>query len=755
VGKRTIAVGVGACLAAAGLMVARHETPSAAAPETAGSVRPGPSVLYAPPPAAPQLENRSDRFQAAPLLVSGTEAYDGGEYLYQDHLYDDHGSDTGGAAGNQQGSAGDVVYPTDRARYGDNAADLVEFRVSPGADAVAYRITLNTLLAADSTIVAMAFDTDRRADTGAERLPRDPGAPFPGTDEVVTTWGTGAEHSRFTPGTGAAVTTPVQVNTDLEANQLTVVVPRSVSDPHGLWRASVAVGLYDREHAGWLQPQAAAGPGTPGGAAAADPAPSGIFNLAFRFSEPVIGAATPPDSAQAGALLARAPSRFAHDLDFDALAAGAIRRSTVPATGTQIRIFPSRLQLGEGRDLTRFPGYLGQLQPYSLTVPTSYRPGAPSPLTLDLHSLSQHHWQYHGSVGLRQLGEGRNSLVLTPLARGVDGWYLHEAEYDVFEAWNDVARHFDVDPDRVATAGYSMGGYGTYRLATLYPDLFGGAATVVGPPAEGIWVPPLPPSGGQATLSNAWLEGARHVPFLNVAAGQDQLVPLVGPRAQSLGAPELGIRGFEQLGYRFQFVVYTPAEHTTLAALGYDIPMAARFLGESNVVRHPAHVSFVHAPEADDASLGLVHDHAYWVSGLRLAGPATGRGVIEAVSHASGRGDPPSQAGHDAGAEPLPYVEVNRSWGDAPETAKENRLTVSLADLAAATLDLAGAGLDAGRPLTVEVTTDAPGELHLTGHFPAGSVVRADGKVVPGPVFSDTGLLLPVAPGTRTYTISS
>jgi hypothetical protein len=752
--RRRIAIGVGLCLAAAVLGVARHEAPLAASPEDRGPVPPGPAVLYAAPPAAPQLENRRDWFKAAPLLVSGTEAYDRGEYLYQDHLYDDHGSDTGASRGSSRGGVGDLVYPTDRARYGDNAADLVEFRVSWRPDAVAYRVTLNTLLAADSTIAAVAFDTDRRAETGTERLPRDPGAPFPGTDEVITIWGTGAEHTRFPPGDGSArVTTPLPVDTDLEANQLTVVVPRSVSDPRGRWRASVAVGLYDPESGGWRRPQAGAGPDVPGGVGNLDPHPSAIFNLAFRFSEPVTGRSTPPDTDQAAALSAKAPTRFAHDLDFDGLAAG-VSRSTVPATGTQLRIFPSRLRLGEGRDPTRFPGYLGQLQPYSLTVPAGYRPGVPAPLTLDLHSLGQHHWQYHGSAGLRQLGEERNNLVLTPLARGVDGWYQHEAEYDVFEAWNDVARHFDVDADRLAVAGYSMGGYGTYRLATLYPDLFGAAMTVVGPPAEGVWIPPAPPSGGLDTLSNRWLEGARHVPFLNVVAGEDQLVPLAGTRAQNLGAPEFGIRGFDQLGYRFRFVVYSPAEHTTLANLGYDIPLAAAFLGEARVERHPSRVSFVYAPGTDDAALGLVHDHAYWVSGLRLAGAAADRGVIEAVSHASGRGDPPSQAGRGAGTEPLPYVEVNRSWGEAPETARENRLTVSLDNLATARLDLAGAGLEPGQELTVEVTSDAPAELFLADGFPAGSVVRTDGKAVTGAVFSDTGLRLPVGPGSRTYTIS-
>ncbi|MGH9037234.1 MAG: prolyl oligopeptidase family serine peptidase, partial [Acidimicrobiia bacterium] len=324
---------------------------------------------------------------------------------------------------------------------------------------------------------------------------------------------------------------------------------------------------------------------------------------------------------------------------------------------------------------------------------------------------------------------------LTPLARGVDGWYQHEAEYDTFEAWADVARHFDVDMDRVTLAGYSMGGYGTYRLATLYPDLFAAAMTVAGPPGEGAWFPPAAPSGGAETLTTPWLPSARHVPFLNVVGAEDRVVPLAGIRAQSLGAPELGVAGFEQLGYRYRFVVYQPADHPTLAGHGYDIPMAGEFLGAARVTHDPARVTFVYDPAADDAALGLIHDHAYWVSGLRVA-PGAGRGTIDVRSHAAGRGDPESHATQGTGHGPLPFTEWSRSWGDAPEVAADNRLTVNLNGLSAARLDVVRAGLDPEAPLVVEVTTDVPGVLHLAG-------------------LGDAGRDLTYGPGTQRFTVAS
>src|SRR5688572_8817095 len=128
-----------------------------ASPAWAGSLpsvpsghRPGPDVLYAPPPRAPQLENVKP-WRAEPILVSGATAYRDGEFLYQDFLYDDRGArgvPDPGAQGFDgkflfSSKRGEFTYPTDPA-YARNAADLVELRTKPLADATAFRVTLNT-----------------------------------------------------------------------------------------------------------------------------------------------------------------------------------------------------------------------------------------------------------------------------------------------------------------------------------------------------------------------------------------------------------------------------------------------------------------------------------------------------------------------------------------------------------------------------------------------------------------------------------
>jgi hypothetical protein len=753
-GLAGVALVVPAAAGAAPALGDRPAAPASSLPSVTSGARPGPAVLYAPPPAAPQLENRDPRFRAAPLLVSGHEAYVDGEYLYQDFLYDDYGSDTNGLPSNSRlPRAGEVTYPTDEV-YGGNAADLVEFRAAPGRDDVLYRFTLNTLLREDTTIVTLALDTDRDAATGAGTLPRDPGATFPGTDEVLTVWGTGAEHSRLSAGTDP-VTTPVQVRTDLGANQLTVRVPRSLSDPEGTWRATLAVGLFDAETGGWKRPAVRADETTPGGAGPAEPTPNGMFNLGFRFDESVLGGNVNPDNDQAVALRDNAPTRYARDLDFDAMSSGA-DRTTVQVTGRQIRMFPSRLDLGEGRDLDEFPAYNGQLQPYALYVPSTYRAGTPAGLTLSLHSLGQHYWQYQHGVLFEQQGEQRGNLVLSPMARGDDGWYQNEAEYDVFEAWNDVARHFTLDPSRAYSSGYSMGGYGTYRLAGLYPDLFARVFTAVGPPGDGIWVPPANPTGGAATLSNRWLENYRNVPALNIASALDELVPYVGPRAQNLGAPELGIKGYEQLGYDYRFVTFPTADHFVLGVLGYDFPFARDFLGTAQVDRDPAHVTFAYVPQSDDAGLGLVHDHAYWVSDVRVSETAAGsvpKGVVDVRSRGKGVGAPVASPVTAAGAAPLPYTVIGKEYSFVPPATPENALELTLTDVSSATLDAARAGLDLRSPIRISATSSGDASVLLAGAFPRGTTVLRDGQPVAATVTRD-GVVLPVSAGAAEYVVT-
>src|SRR2546421_8029328 len=125
--------------------------------------RPGPDILYSSAPVAPQLQNTGP-WKAPPILVSGAEAYHGGEFLYQDYLYDDSGAagtpdpnDPFDPAANLFSPRhGTLTYPTDPV-LANNAADLVELRVKPLASTTAFRVTMNTLRDPERTAFTIAL----------------------------------------------------------------------------------------------------------------------------------------------------------------------------------------------------------------------------------------------------------------------------------------------------------------------------------------------------------------------------------------------------------------------------------------------------------------------------------------------------------------------------------------------------------------------------------------------------------------------
>src|SRR3981081_3472404 len=125
--------------------------------------RPGPDILYSNAPVAPQLQNTGP-WKAPPILVSGAEAYQRGEFLYQDSLLDDSGAagtpdpnDPFNPAANLFSPRhGTLTYPTDPV-FANNAADLVELRVKPLSSTTAFRVTLSTLKDPERTAFTIAL----------------------------------------------------------------------------------------------------------------------------------------------------------------------------------------------------------------------------------------------------------------------------------------------------------------------------------------------------------------------------------------------------------------------------------------------------------------------------------------------------------------------------------------------------------------------------------------------------------------------
>ncbi len=479
-------------------------------------------------------------------------------------------------------------------------------------------------------------------------------------------------------------------------------------------------------------------PRRPRAAAEASPPPPAFFNVAFRYAEslPAIGntasvLADPSwwrDHDQAHELATGDISAFHATVDFAKLVKRkrdnlAGKPGGVPTSGPINRILSSRSNFGQGADYALecagnddcSSQLLGRLLPYSVYIPNKPQPKRGYGLTLLLHSLGANYNQFTGSNNQSQIGErGTGSIVITPSGRGTDGWYYGAAGADTFEVWADVARRYKLDPGYSAISGYSMGGYGTYKFATQYPDLFAAGQPVVGPPGQGIWLPPnAPVPGGPGSNTNRMLASVRNVPFLIWNGAQDELVPVPGPVAQA--------QTFDDLGYRYAFDLFASADHFALAVNDSYGP-AADFLGTKRVVRNPAHVTYVVNPTMDFANRDTVADHAYWLSGLRLR-DASGNaplGEVDAVSGGFGKGDPvPGSTEVGPGTlpagnlGPLAYTERRKVWGPTPNAPKTNTVTITATNLSRIVVHPRRARIDCRAQL--DVTTDGPVTIAIAG----------------------------------------
>jgi hypothetical protein len=748
--KGTAIPGRGGLAAAATLVLggmALLATPVAATPASlyrGPDPRPGPDILYANLPQAPQLQNRGP-WRARPILISGASAYRKGEFLYQDFLYDDHGarairdpSDPRSGSDAFSAPNGTYTYPTDPV-YANNAADLVELRVKPRPRATLFRITLNAMRQPGrvATTIALGNSSEPR------ELPHGANARAPAR-LFLTVRGARAELRRADDG--APVRPRPRAWVSKHRRQIHVRVPRRTWNPRRRTvRIAAAVGLWDRAADRYLLPQAAATRERPGGAGTLSQ-PSAFFNVAFRHAEPFpdltdesgVGAVTNPawwrDKQQAAALAEGDLSPFFANVNFGKLRRGARddmrgRPRGVPRRGPMNRILASRFEPHQGADYTQGCGSSagcvgvlgGRLQPYAIYVPRQRRPQRGWGLTLLLHSLAANYNQFSDSRNQSQLGErGPGSIVITPQGRGPDGWYYELAGADAFEVWNDVARRYRLNHRWTAIGGYSMGGYGTYKLATRYPDLFSAGNPVVGPPAQGVWAPPGEPSGGARSNTHRMLESLRHVPMMIWAAVADELVPVTGPTAQQ--------QRLDQLGYRFVFDLFT-GEHLTLAAHDEYGPVA-EFLGTRRVNRNPARVSYVVNPTMDFPGAGTVADHAYWLSGLRLrdASGAAPLGKVDARSHAFGAGDPePGPTRTSAGTldggnlGSLAFTRREKGWGPAKSIPTADRLEIDAENLSRIIVHTRRARLSC-RP-RIDLQTDGPLTVRLAG---CGRAIRFD-----------------------------
>lgn len=123
-------------------------------------------------------------------------------------------------------------------------------------------------------------------------------------------------------------------------------------------------------------------------------------------------------------------------------------------------------------------GVDGSIQPYSVYLPGGLRADSARPLLLVLHGSGVTEAGTIRAAG--PAGADRGWIVVAPRGRGLSDWYVGPAEADVLEALAHARSLYPVDPDRVLVAGFSMGGYGSWRLLARHASRFRAGAVLAG-----------------------------------------------------------------------------------------------------------------------------------------------------------------------------------------------------------------------------------------------------------------------------------
>jgi pimeloyl-ACP methyl ester carboxylesterase len=749
-------------------------------PETPrGSIATAPGTATAPQ--AKVVDGDVADWTGSPTRLGGTAIYSAGEYVYQDFLTDDRGADDGGdaarlakidplreleprtyrldslgqAAGDEFGVEGPLSGQTD---YGDaeepedlaHHADIVEARAAADGERLLFLVRTAGMTADPGTAVLVLLDTEAGGSY-----------PAPGGLRTSAEWAFVAAGSSMRSVTYRGVpvsvvcgppctSSPWEVATNAAgfANAVEIAIRRSfIPSLPGVVKVGLATALVGDTPSGI-------------GKVRTGDAASDLINVAFRFDEPV---RVRMDREQALALRLGKIDRYLAPVDLSKMTAGYTERFTL-RPGYFDRIYVSSSPVV--REEHSGGEYQGIFQHYGLYIPTGYRPAALNPAMVWLHSRSSAGTHLAGAWVpgiIRQLGEQRDAVVITPSARGSSTWYVGKGHEDFLEAWNDAMASVRIDPDRVTLSGHSMGGFGSFLLGFLYPDRFAAAFPISPPITQGGWLgvgePIAPQNDGDVEAEFLYnvIENARNIPFVLYEGTFDELV-------FATGVARVALR-FAELGYRHRLYLFPGQDH--YAPLIVDEWKAAgRYLDSFRRDPNPARVTYrvwpaleravetISMPEG--ATLDYAFDGAYWVDGLAVRSgnpqnPAT-MGTIDATSFA--RGVPAVLGVPEAGVAALgqssPFVMTGLAWLETGREAARNAFAVTLDNIATASLDVARMALDTAKPIVGTISSDGAVVLRLAGTWASPPTVTG----ATSSSYSGGILTIEVAAGSRAIRIT-
>ena len=123
---------------------------------------------------------------------------------------------------------------------------------------------------------------------------------------------------------------------------------------------------------------------------------------------------------------------------------------------------------------------------YAISIPRNYDPQIPVPLVLVLHSGGER-MRYYGSAFMRLLvAPALNDLrpIMVAPDCPTNSWTDSASEEAVMALLQDVLSQFNIDRRRVLVTGFSLGGRGTWFMASRHADLFTAAIPMAASPGD-------------------------------------------------------------------------------------------------------------------------------------------------------------------------------------------------------------------------------------------------------------------------------
>ncbi len=224
------------------------------------------------------------------------------------------------------------------------------------------------------------------------------------------------------------------------------------------------------------------------------------------------------------------------------IGSGLIAATVVAQSGRPPRVTQTTIQLANGMTMS-----------YAIAIPRDLQKDDPRPLVLALHPGGRA--PYYGSRFMSRtiepaLREWRAIIVApdVPSRR----WAEEESEHAVMQLIEDVMTTHAIDQSRVLVTGFSMGGRGTWYLATRHADIFTGAI-------------PIAASRGDDSL-----DGLESMPVHIIHSPSDEVIPFA-PAAETAEA-------LRQQGQPVEFTAVEGAAHHNMGAYVDPLRRAATWM---------------------------------------------------------------------------------------------------------------------------------------------------------------------------------